>query len=272
MTQPGEQVTAWRPPLPGVDEVVHARFVTHAYPRHTHDVWTVIRVDTGDIRFALDGRSQGTAAAHVTVLPPHVAHDGRAGPSGRFTKQVLYLDGRHLPERLIGPAVDAPTTADPTTVQLLGAVHRLLRCAGEALAAEVALTRAVTRLHDRLSVRGDRSDHGDVAPDHRAAIAEHARALIDSRVVEGITVAELAAATGATTAGVTRAFTTTFRLPPHTYLVGRRVGLARRLLLDGVPPAQAAVAAGFVDQAHLTRHFRRAVGSTPARYARSRPA
>jgi len=49
--------------------------------------------------------------------------------------------------------------------------------------------------------------------------------------------------------------------------VGRRVDRARALLLDGVPPARVAVECGFHDQPHLTRHFRRQVGTTPAAYA-----
>ncbi|MFB7464272.1 helix-turn-helix domain-containing protein [Streptomyces sp. NPDC056224] len=66
-----------------------------------------------------------------------------------------------------------------------------------------------------------------------------------------------------------RSFTAAYGLPPHAYLTGRRVALARRLLLAGAPPAAAATAAGFYDQAHLTRHFGRHVGTSPARYARS---
>ncbi|MGW5557128.1 helix-turn-helix domain-containing protein [Micromonospora sp. NPDC003944] len=45
-----------------------------------------------------------------------------------------------------------------------------------------------------------------------------------------------------------------------------RVQLAGRLLLAGQRPVETAVAAGFFDQAHLTRHFRRYLGVSPARY------
>ncbi|NUT53978.1 MAG: AraC family transcriptional regulator, partial [Saccharothrix sp.] len=58
-------------------------------------------------------------------------------------------------------------------------------------------------------------------------------------------------------------------LPPHRYLTCRRVDLARRLLLDGMPAAHVAPADGFYDQAHLTRHFRRMLGTAPGAYARS---
>lgn len=41
----GEWVRAWKPAVPGIHEVFHARFVDHAYPPHTHDAWTVFIVD-----------------------------------------------------------------------------------------------------------------------------------------------------------------------------------------------------------------------------------
>nr|WP_278259815.1 helix-turn-helix domain-containing protein [Nocardioides convexus] len=61
-------------------------------------------------------------------------------------------------------------------------------------------------------------------------------------------------------------------MPPHRYLVGRRIDAARRALLRGERPADVAAAVGFHDQAHLHRHFRRMLGVTPGSTpARRRP-
>ena len=43
---------------------------------------------------------------------------------------------------------------------------------------------------------------------------------------------------------------------------------ARRLLLDGMPPATVAAEVGFYDQAHLHRHFRNHLATTPGRFQR----
>ncbi|WP_405783845.1 helix-turn-helix domain-containing protein [Streptomyces sp. NBC_00859] len=67
-----------------------------------------------------------------------------------------------------------------------------------------------------------------------------------------------------------RCFKQTYGLPPHAYLTGKRVEHARRLLLDGHRPAEVATTVGLHDQAHLNRHFTRHVGTTPARYQRTR--
>mgnify|MGYP006196673793 CR=1 FL=1 len=107
------------------------------------------------------------------------------------------------------------------------------------------------------------------------ALAAHAdgehRVELDDRHVFGYRLADAAARLSAAPERLVRTFTREFGLPPHRYLTGRRVDLARRLLLDGLPPALVAPAVGFYDQSHLTRHFRRMLGTPPGTYARSGP-
>jgi AraC-like DNA-binding protein len=55
-------------------------------------------------------------------------------------------------------------------------------------------------------------------------------------------------------------------MAPSDYQRQLRVRAARRLLGQGVSPARAAAEAGFADQAHLTRWFRRYYGVTPGAY------
>jgi AraC-like DNA-binding protein len=65
-----------------------------------------------------------------------------------------------------------------------------------------------------------------------------------------------------------RAFQKEYGLPPHAYQLRVRLGLAQRMLKRGCSPAQVAAELGFVDQSHLTRHFKRLMNITPAQYAR----
>ena len=101
---------AWKPGVAGIREVFHARFAEHAYPVHTHDVWTLFIVDDGAIRYDLHRRQHGAGRFSASILPPHVAHDGRpaaarrAFASGSSTSRSAF-SGRSL----IGPAADAPT-------------------------------------------------------------------------------------------------------------------------------------------------------------------
>ena len=261
---PREWVSAWRPPVPGVHEVFHARFVEHAYPAHTHDTWTVFVVEDGAIRYDLDARHRGVGDQRVTILPPHVVHDGRPATSEGYAKRVLYLDADALGERFIGPAVDRPDVSDRRAVLAVRRVDRLLRSPGAELEAEEALLALCARL------RGHLGDGNVEAFDRGSAGATaHLRDLLDEHLVEAITLAEAGSLLHVSADHLARSFTRTFGIAPHQYLLGRRIEEARRRLLDGEPPALVAAAAGFHDQAHLTRHFRRHVGTTPGRYATS---
>ncbi|XVQ87390.1 AraC family transcriptional regulator [Microbispora siamensis] len=259
-------ISAWRPPVRGIAEVFHAHFTDHAYPAHTHDTWDLMILDDGAVDFGLDRRRHAAAdLSAVLLLPPGVRHDGRTVTAAGFRKRVLYLDTTVLPERLIGKAVDAPILADPLLRHRIHRLHAAVGRPGEVLEAESRLFFVAERLRFHLEAFRSRAPGRE---GHRLAV--ELRELLDSRVRAGLTLREAAAVLHAHPTHLIRCFTQTYGLPPHTYLTGKRVELARRLLLSGRRPADVATSVGFHDQAHLNRHFTRHVGITPARYATGR--
>ncbi|WP_019925104.1 AraC family transcriptional regulator [Nocardia sp. BMG111209] len=258
-----EQVRAWRPAVAGITEVLHARFVGHSYPMHAHDNWTLLIVDDGAVRYDLERHRHGVPGHAVSLLPPHIPHNGQAATAAGFRKRVLYLDRDQLPEHLIGRAVDTPTFTDALLYDRIGRLHTALGRPGDELEAGGRLALIGERLRALLSGRGPEPRRTD------PALARMLRDLLETHVVEGISLSEAATALHADPTHLVRAFGREYGMPPHRYLVSRRVDLARALLLSGVPTRDVAAATGFHDQPHLTRHFRRIVGVTPARYARS---
>ncbi|MEV5434961.1 AraC family transcriptional regulator [Streptomyces sp. NPDC052682] len=265
-TAPGQNVSAWRPRVPGVVEVLHARFTEYAYPMHVHDAWTLLIVDSGAVRYDLDRHEHGTPHDTVSLLPPHVPHNGSPATPGGFRKRVLYLDGTHLPEDLVGAAVDGPDLRDPLLRRRVGQLHAALAEPGDELEAESRLAFVGQWLRERLRDRS-RSAGRASAPRRDPVLARRLRELLDARVVEGLGLAEATGLLHAHPAHLVRAFSAAYGIAPHQYLMSRRVGRARRLLLEGAAPSQVAAATGFYDQSHLTRHFRKLVGVTPGRYA-----
>ncbi|WFB87381.1 MULTISPECIES: AraC family transcriptional regulator [Streptomyces] len=255
-------VSAWRPRVPGVVEVFHAHYTEYAYPMHVHDAWTLLIVDDGAVRYDLDRLEHGTPHDTVSLLPPHVPHNGSPATPDGFRKRVLYLDASRLGDDLIGPAVDGPDLRDPVLRRRVGQLHAALALPGEELEAESRLTLIGERLHRHLRHRG--GDAGAVRRD--PVLARRLRELLDERVVPGIGLEEAAGLVSAHPAHLVRAFSGAYGIAPHQYLMSRRVDRARRLLLAGRPVADVAGATGFYDQAHLTRHFKRLVGVTPGRY------
>ncbi|MDH6435445.1 AraC-like DNA-binding protein [Streptomyces sp. SAI-144] len=263
-TMPAQEVTAWRPAVPGVTEVFHAHFTEYAYPMHVHEAWTLLIVDDGAVRYDLDRHEHGTPDDTVSVLPPHVPHNGSPVSPDGFRKRVLYLDGTHLGDELIGPAVDGPDLRDPVLRRRVGQLHTALAMPGEEFEAESRLTLIGDRLRTLL-----RPPLHDGPARRDPVLARRLRELLDERVVEGLSLEEAAGVVQAHPTHLVRAFSAAYGIAPHQYLNSRRVGRARRLLLAGQGPAEVAALTGFHDQAHLTRHFKRLVGVTPGRYRNS---
>jgi AraC family transcriptional regulator len=80
--------------------------------------------------------------------------------------------------------------------------------------------------------------------------------------------AQLAAVVGLNPYHFARQFKAATGLPPHQYVILRRVERAKQLLQAGtnLSLAEVALRAGFSDQSQFSRHFKRLVGVTPGRF------
>jgi AraC family transcriptional regulator len=111
-------------------------------------------------------------------------------------------------------------------------------------------------------------------PDGRGRLlawqARKVRDYIDSHITGSVLVADLGALLQRSEAHFSRAFKRTFGESPHAFLVRRRVELAAQYMLaTDASLRDIALRCGFSDQAHLCKHFRQAVGQTPAAWRRT---
>ncbi len=65
---------------------------------------------------------------------------------------------------------------------------------------------------------------------------------------------------------LSRDFRLLFGTSPHRYMTMRRLEVVKSCLMYGESLTQASLIAGFFDQSHMTRHFLKAFGLTPARW------
>jgi AraC-like DNA-binding protein len=261
--QPAPTIRAWRPAVPGVSEVLHAHFPDHSYPLHTHDTWTLLVVDTGAVTYDLERQEHAALRTRVTLLPPDVPHDGRAATAEGFRKRVVYLEADTLDVRRIGRAVDHPGWDDPALRHGVHLLHEAMLHPGDELEAESRLALVTDRLARHLARLAEPPDQPD------PALAKNLQQLLDTHVVDGISLSQAADLLQAHPTHLVRSFRRELGIPPHRYLTGRRLDRARRLLLTGHRAADVAVEVGFHDQAHLTRHFKRLLGVTPGAFAAS---
>ncbi len=274
---PTEHARYWQHgAVPGVD-LLRARFVTHRYGRHAHETYTVAVIESGVEEFDYGGTLLRAGAGAVALLNPEVVHTGQAGVPGGWSYRVLYpavslMAGiaRDLGAPGGTPMFPETLIDDARSARLLRAAH-LAAEHGDRLASSSLLRTALAGI---LSAHASLAGAGDPPPRPRnsAAVIRAVQDALADRIADPPTLDELAAAAGMSPFALLRAFRDATGLPPHAYLNQLRVRLARRLLDAGLPPADVAAEAGFADQPHLTRHFKRVVGVPPGAYQRERAA
>lgn len=253
---------------PGV-EALHARYVAHAYRPHAHPTWTVAVVERGAARFALEDTQQRAAGGELFVLEPDAVHTEMADVPEGWASKVLYVDPLLLhawAERdgAVPRAARWVVFRDAVLRAALLDAHRALAAEPAGLGVDEPLLRAIDALRPHLRPGPARADG---RPEHAAV--RRARRHLRERWDQPVGLAELSQVAGLSRFELVRRFGAQTGLTPRAYQVDLRVARARELLAAGYPPAEVAATCGFADQPHLTRTFRRAVGVTPARYARA---
>lgn len=252
----------YRCAVPGIE--AFALFSDRTFPRHAHDQLGIGVLAAGGHR-SWSGRGPVEAGpGDVITVNPGEMHDGTPVAGQPRAWRMLYIDpafvARTLAEDLAGePEIVRPALHDPALACRIARLFaRLTASPPDALEAEEGVVRTLAHLLDR---HGARSLPRPAPP----AVARALNRLTDAPE-RAVTLSELAALAGVGRFQLLRGFAHAVGATPHAYLLQQRVRLARRLLVAGCSPAAAAAAAGFADQSHLTRAFRRQLGVTPARY------
>jgi AraC-like DNA-binding protein len=263
----GDRATYFRPTaLPGV-EALHASFVTHRYPAHLHQSWTVASVDEGAATFELE-RSRHVAPAGTTFLiPPGAVHTGEPASADGYRYRVLYLDPADCWDETDGSRPlrndrNVPVVLDHQELAgRLARLHAALASPAIALEQGEMLSSTTSLLADIVS--GQRPSTRPVA--HRGV--SQAIDYIHAHLVEDFSLHDLADAVGTSPYHLARTFHDRVGVPPSSYRRALRVLAAQRLLRLGRRPADVAAECGFYDHSHLNRHFKSVTGVTPRQYA-----
>ncbi|RON10402.1 AraC family transcriptional regulator [Pseudomonas brassicacearum] len=104
---------------------------------------------------------------------------------------------------------------------------------------------------------------GGLAAHQRRQLVEY----IDQQLAEPISLGQLAGLCALSEYHFARMFRESFGLPPHQYLLARRLTHARHLLRSTSQPlGEIALACGFASASHFTNRFRQAMKGTPGEY------
>jgi AraC-like DNA-binding protein len=255
---------AHRTARPGVVRV-EANLADFAFPAHSHEHVCIglVRGGEHDCRYGL--RRYTVAQGDLMLVNPGEVHDGR--PSGTCGRRYTMLE--------VDPGAFRSICCDALAkewIEFGSAVVRDPRAA-PALSAWLDALGGTDPLAERdasamllglLAESAARGPSTGAANDLAARVVRRMR----EEDVNADGIGELAAETGVSRYTLIRSFKRAFGLSPEDVRRQLRIERSRVLLAGSAALADIAAAAGFADQSHMTREFRRLLGISPAAYRR----
>ncbi|MGY4479629.1 helix-turn-helix domain-containing protein [Bradyrhizobium sp. USDA 3364] len=202
---------------------------------HFHDESQIVLVLSGSRAFRIDDATVTVPAGHAALIPAGMLHAPMPTRDEETICLNAYVPANRACSSLRIPNVGARWRNDDEI-----SPEHILEIADDTLAREPSPSAG----------RTDRTKLG-------TALTESVQPI-----------GEIAAGFGRSREGFSRMVRRELGVAPHAFRLLARLNLARTLLRAGEPIAAVAADAGFADQSHLTRLFRRTFGTTPGVYWR----
>ena len=260
------QAKLWRVQALNDVECLKAVDINHAFDRHIHNGFGLAVVDQGQLAYRTETIDSLLRPGDVLVINPGQVHWGGTVNGDRYSYRILYPACETVARTIPGhegqrlPYFANNQICDRVLAQRLQRLLTVLEQDPITLAQETYLT---TVLAD-LVVRHAERTIDPLTPENR--IVQSIRDYIEAFYMQNPSLTDLADLAQMKPLRLLRTFRKEMGLPPHAYLLQVRIHHAKAQLAQGRPIAEVAIATGFADQSHFTRHFKRFVGVTPGQY------
>lgn len=243
------------------------------YALHSHIHWSLGAITGGQSTFVCRDDLYHVHEGTLVLMNPEAAHACNPIDNQAWAYLMLYVDTdwisclRHELGLLNEPRWQDIATAVVTDRALYDGYCAMAGClldAGrELLDKQTEVVEYLSALMLALSNQPVRPVMP--VPDNLKQLAAH----MDNHCAGDLSLDDLCAYSGFSPGHLIRAFKQHFGMTPHAYLINRRIQYSQKELKAGRPLADVALSAGFADQAHFQRTFKRLVAATPTQYRRA---
>jgi len=244
-----------------------------SYSKHAHEEYSLGVTLQGRQDFFCKNAFYKSASGNVLIFNPEDVHDGHSGGEQQLKYKMLYVHPDEFRSlfnalgyqqnsilRLNQPMVDNPILR-----------HQILRFSSiiqQSNYSKMEFESGLFQIAQSLVAMSGNLDLGTQKSKRVDTLLLRARDYILESLEHNISIDDIANVANMSKFHFIRQFRLQFGITPHQYVLSCRVNLARRIIESGKSLNQAAFAAGFADDSHLNRHFKRVYGLTPRRFQR----
>lgn len=245
-------------------ELIDAQLRVGAFSPHRHDTYTIAVTTAGVQSFNYLGNRWRSLPGQVMILHPDEMHDGYCCDPSGFSYRAAYLPPADVQAVIGGAALPFLSEGVSTAADLVDSALCLIAICS----AGNDLFGYQDALHQLVSAMQRREGRTPTRRSVNREAVMRVREFLDGVPAPGTNLDQLEDLAGYDRWQLSRDFRSLLGTSPYRYLQCRRLERAGQLLRNGLGLAAAAHEAGFADQSHFGRVFKRTFGTTPLAWHR----
>lgn len=241
--------------------------IVQPFPNHFHEYYVIGFVEDGQRVLSCKNQEYTIAKGDIVLFNPGDNHacvqsdDGTLDYRGfNITKEVMLDLAKEVTGKQELPVFSTNVIFDEEATCYLHPLHELVMKGSCEFGKEENLLLLISLLIQRYG-----QPSASCIPECREEI-EKACDFMERHYANRIYLDQICRHAGLSKSTLLRVFTKSKGVTPYCYLENIRIGKAKKLLEQGVPPIEAAMQTGFSDQSHFTNYFNRFIGLAPGLY------
>lgn len=241
--------------------------IVQPFPNHFHEYYVIGFVEDGERCLSCKNQEYTIGRGNIVLFNPGDNHacvqsdDGTLDYRGiNITKEVMLDLTEEITGRRALPGFSENVIYDEEVTCYLRPLHEMIMNGSAEFGKEESLLLLLSMLIQRYGQPFELC-----IPECTEEI-EQACAFMEQHYTERIYLDQICRCAGLSKSTLLRAFPKAKGVTPYLYLENIRIGEAKKLLEQGVPPIEAAMQTGFSDQSHFTNYFNHFIGLPPGTY------
>lgn len=241
--------------------------IIKAFPNHFHEYYVIGLIEGGQRHLSCKNKEYDLKKGDIVIFNPGDNHSCRQIGDGLLDYRGINIPKetmRKLMQEIMGreelPVFSVNVICDEEIAGYLHPLHKMVMNGSREFKKEEDLLFLITRVFQKYDLAFDKGNTECVDELERAC------AFMEENYDRHICLDEICQCAGMSKSILLRVFTKNKGVTPYCYLENIRIGKAKKLLEQGVLPADAALQTGFSDQSHFTNYFSRFIGLSPGIY------
>lgn len=248
---------------------------SHTRVFHNHDGYEIYLFLEGDVNYFTEKSGKKLERGDLILLKPYQFHCAVLNNENIYNRVVINISQKVMQELCASSddfaicfETDGPvlTLDDETAMAFVGTAEKLQRELvsdewGSSLLCSIFLQELLIRIRRQFPYAEKRRD-GNIMP----ALAAQTFSYIEEHITQEITLQILSRELHHNGTYISRCFKKVTGCTLQSYVIAKRIGLAKQYLRRGVSPTEACYLSDFQNYSNFSRMFHRQTGCSPKQY------